>query len=173
MKSPSEQELRELIHKGWMTHDGLWFAQVLMTHGIESANRLNKGAIRMMAPLEIGRVRKAYGCEEIQTFDDLTAFLSQALGVLKAEFMEFHWEPAGTDTILWRMDRCFALEGMTRLGVADRYECGIYERVDGWLAALGMKWTATPEVHGCLKLKTGECRREYRFDFSGASVQTS
>ncbi len=39
---------------------------------------------------------------------------------------------------------CFAYEGVAGLGVAAEYECGIYERIYGWLDALGLEYQATP-----------------------------
>ena len=47
MKLPPD-ELKELLIKGWMTHDGMWFYHCLQECGIEKTNRINKAAIRAM-----------------------------------------------------------------------------------------------------------------------------
>ena len=41
-----KQELRELLVKCWMTHDGSCFYNSVKELGIVVANKLNKGAIR-------------------------------------------------------------------------------------------------------------------------------
>jgi hypothetical protein len=47
-------------------------------------------------------------------------------------------------------ESCFAYEGMTALGVSDRYECGMMLRIDTWLNALGIKFEVDPKVTGCV-----------------------
>ena len=35
-------EIRNLLGKGWLTHDGMWFYNICQEFGIEKANELNK-----------------------------------------------------------------------------------------------------------------------------------
>ena len=56
-----KREIRDLLGKGWLTHDGMWFYHTYQELGIEKANKLNKAAIRSLAPIEIKRVKKALG----------------------------------------------------------------------------------------------------------------
>lgn len=61
MKSFAEitkEELIDLENRCWMTHDGMWFFICLSNFGIEQANKLNKSAIRGLAPFEIERTKK-------------------------------------------------------------------------------------------------------------------
>jgi len=46
-------ELKDLLIKNWMTHDGMWFYHCLQELGIEQTNRLNKAAIKSLAEIEI------------------------------------------------------------------------------------------------------------------------
>jgi hypothetical protein len=48
-----KREIRDLLGKGWLTHDGMWFYHTYQELGIDKANKLNKAAIRSLAPIEI------------------------------------------------------------------------------------------------------------------------
>ena len=57
----TKKELIEILGKCWMTHDGMWFYNTFMEYGMESANRINKAAIKSLAPIEIHRLKKTDG----------------------------------------------------------------------------------------------------------------
>jgi hypothetical protein len=42
-------QLKELLNKGWMTHDAMWFYNCLQEVGIEKTNKINRAAVKMMA----------------------------------------------------------------------------------------------------------------------------
>lgn len=74
----SKEELIDLLNRCWMTHDGVWFYHCLQEFGIEKANHLNKAAIKSLAPLEIGRIRKALGIDKkIENFQELKNSLKE------------------------------------------------------------------------------------------------
>ena len=76
---PLEQkELKELLNKGWMTHDAMWFYNCLQECGIEKTNKINRAAVKAMAAVEIKRMKKALGVGDITNFDDLARFLKLA-----------------------------------------------------------------------------------------------
>ena len=54
-----KRELRELLTKGWMTHDAMWFMHTIQDLGIETANKINIAAVRSMSMIEIKRLQKA------------------------------------------------------------------------------------------------------------------
>ena len=49
MEKLTRHEIKELLGKCWITHDAMWFAHSLFTHGIDEANRLNRAAIKSMS----------------------------------------------------------------------------------------------------------------------------
>jgi hypothetical protein len=53
---------------------------------------------------------------------------------------------------------------VTALGVADTYECGIYERVKGWLDALGVGYEVEPDELLCSMQHHGACGRRFALD---------
>ena len=85
----TKKEIIDLLGRCWMTHDGMWFYQTMQAFGIAEANRLNKGAIAMLAPLEIGRMKKVFGLEKetIETFGELAEFFERASTLFVPDFM--------------------------------------------------------------------------------------
>jgi len=156
-------ELKELLLKCWMTHDGMWFYHCMREFGIEKANQINKAAIRSLAALEIVRIRKAFGLKEIQSFHDIKALFDAAFGVLTDDFMGFKYRFTSENVLHWEMKKCFAHAGMTRLGVAEAYECGVIYRVACWFDSLGIPYTLTPPVDRCLMESCGRCAGDFTF----------
>ncbi|MEW6111887.1 MAG: DUF6125 family protein [Thermodesulfobacteriota bacterium] len=158
-----KKTLQELLIKCWMTHDGMWFYHCLQECGIDTANKLNKAAIKSLAPLEIDRVRKAYQLGPVENFADVKKLIDSAFEVLKGDFMQFRYSFPSENVMRWEMDQCFAYEGMKRFGVADTYQCGVLYRVCCWIEHAGVRFTVNPPVEGCLMHINGKCEGEIRF----------
>ncbi len=165
MKSLDPRELQELIIKCWMTHDAVWFYNCMQEFGIEKANQLNKAAIKSLAVVEIERVRKAFGIEEIKNFQDLRDLVDAAFKVVKGDFMGFDYDFPAENIMHWDMKKCFAHSGMTRLGVIDHYECGVVHRVKCWFESLNIQYNIIPPVKGCILHTSGSCRGDFKFHF--------
>ncbi len=169
MEQLEDGEVKRLLHKGWMTHDAMWFQHCALECGMEKANIINRAAVRSMARIEAKRILKAFGLAGIESFDELKAFMEAAEQVVKAEFMKFTVEFPEENLMRVNMPRCFALDGMTRAGLAGQYQCGIFERFWGWLEALGIPYEASPRVEGCMMHLKGRCFRDIRLDFGKAA----
>jgi hypothetical protein len=169
MAELSYDELRELLVKCWMTHDGTWFMSVAGEFGIDAANRLNKSAIRTLAPIELRRVTKAMGVkgEALETFEELKAVVDAMFATIKGDFMDFTFDYPEENMLHWKMGRCFALEGMKMIGAYEDYDCGVLYRVTCWLDAMGVEYEADPTPAGCLQRDTGRCEGSIRFSFGG------
>lgn len=170
MKPLSHEEARQLLVKGWMTHDAMWFRHTLEAAGIEMTNQINKAAVRSMAEVEIRRLTRALGIGPVKSMESLLQLLDQAWSLIGADFMEFEYRATGPETIRWDVRRCFALDGVARLGVADQYECGIFLRIETWLDVLGVAYSVAPAVTDCMMRTDGQCWREYRFQFDTANL---
>jgi hypothetical protein len=160
-------ELKELLNKGWMTHDAMWFYHCLEEFGIEKANKINLAAIKSMAVIEIKRYQKALGIGKLETFDEFKRFFDMAIEIATGKFMKFKYSLSENNLMHAELESCFAYEGMKGRGVADRYECGIMLRIDTWLDTLGIKYEVEPKVTGCMMYTDGRCFRDYRFFFEG------
>lgn len=165
LNSLDRDQLKEILNKNWMTHDAMWFYNCLQEFGIEKTNKINKAAVRNMAAIEIKRIKKALGVENLDTFDEFKSFFDATMEIASGKFMKYHYSFPAHNLIQARWDSCFAYEGMKSLGVIDRYECGIMLRIDTWLNTLGIKYDVKPEVTGCMMHTGGKCIFEYRFFF--------
>jgi hypothetical protein len=160
-----KNELKELLNKGWMTHDAMWFYNCLQECGIEKTNKINKAAIRDMSAIEIKRIQKAVGAGQLNAFAEFKSFFDIAMEIATGKFMKYKYSISTHNMMHAEWESCFAYEGMKALGVSDKYECGIMLRINTWLDTLGIKYEVEPEVTGCMMHTDGKCFRDYRFFF--------
>jgi len=164
MRSVDRNELKEILHKNWMTHDAMWFLHCLQECGIEKTNKINRAAVKSMSKIEIKRMAKALGVERITNFEEFKAFFDGVQDIVKADFMDFGYEFTEGHTLHMAMRQCFAYDGMKRIGAIDTYECGIFDRIQGWFEGMGISYSVTPKVTGCMMNEQGPCYRNYRFE---------
>lgn len=166
-KVPLEKkELKELLNKCWMTHDAMWFFNCLQECGIEKTNKINRAAVKAMAAVEIKRLKKAVGVDNFETFGEFWDFFQVAMATLSGDFMKYSFVSKDTNSIRGTWHQCFAHDGIKALGVIDKYECGIMDRVESWFDSLGIKYEVEPKVIGCMMHTAGECYRDYTFFFN-------
>ena len=169
LEAIDKAELRALLLRNWMTHDAMWFMNAVRSLGIDKANELNRAAVRGMAAVEAKRLCKILGVSQVGTPDEMRQFFDTAIELVIPDFIEFSWKWAPDNrSVRFEITKCFAHDGVIRLGVADAYECGIYERIYGWFDALGVAYTVTPDVVRCTMHHDGECVRDLRVAFRGA-----
>jgi hypothetical protein len=161
------KQLKELLNKGWMTHDAMWFYNSVQEIGIEKTNKINRAAVKAMAAVEMKRMKKALGVVEIKTFDQWVELFEASMYIVSGDFMKYKFIYPGQNVIHSEWLSCFAYDGVKALGVIDRYECGIMDRIEAWLDALGLKWEVEPKVTGCMMHTHGKCYRDYKFFFDG------
>ena len=163
-----KKDLRDLLGKGWLTHDGMWFFQTYQALGIEQANTLNKAAIRSIAPIEISRVKKLLGADEhkIESFENLLDFMFKAFELILPEsvFQKFRFGSPANNILGWEWEKgeCFAFKGMTEMGIIDQYRCGVMYRIECWLKALDINYSIEPRIDKCIMHATGTCTGEIR-----------
>ena len=163
----NKRQLKELLVKCWMTHDGSWFYNCVQEFDIEIANKLNKAAIKTLSPFEVQRVQKALGMEKakVKTFEQLKAFINNGFSILKGDFMDFNYIFPRHNVLHWEMGKCFAYEGMKRIGIKDKYECGLIYRVGCWLDVIGVNYKLEPEINECLLHSQEMCVGDMIFNF--------
>jgi len=156
-------KIRDLLGKGWLTHDGMWFYHTYRESGLEKANELNKAAIKSMAPFEMDRMKRILGIVRLdfENFDELVQFMLSALELTLPESVlkNFHITAAAENLICWKWDnfQCFAYKGMKQMGLIDGYRCGVMYRIECWLESLGITYSMQPVIQGCLMHEKGVC----------------
>jgi len=163
----SKNQLKEILIKNWMTHDAMWFYHCLTDCGIEKTNEINRAAARAMGIIEIRRIQKLLGMQKMATLEDVKSLLEAAWDVVKADFMKASFGLPSRNVLRGDFERCFAYEGITRIGVIEQYQCGIFERIYGWFDGIGVKYSVSPQVEGCMMHAEGRCFREINFIFDG------
>lgn len=165
---PDREELIDLLNRCWMTHDGMWFYHCLQEFGIETANRLNKSAIKSLAPMEIERIKKVLGVKKkIEDFSEFKSFFKHAAPLFIPPFMNASMTFPGEHVLHWTFEpkNCFAYKGIRRIGAIDRYECGVIYRLACWFDSLDLTYRLSPPVRGCQMLVDGTCSGNFEFSF--------
>jgi len=169
LKRLSKLAIRDLLLNNWMTHDAMWFASSARLCGVEKTNVVSRGAAKAMAEIEAQRLQKALGVGSIGSFDELRRFLHDAFELVKSPFMKFELRYPEHNLMRWETEECFVHAGVSRLGMIEFYECGVFDRLETWLESLGIEFEVSPDIDGCFLHRLGRCVREYRFRFQPQS----
>jgi hypothetical protein len=165
IRSLDKKEMKELLVKCWMTHDGLWFYHSLKECGLEKTNRANQAAARAIGAVEAKRIVRALGMGDVRTFGAVKEFIKHGFDLVGGDFMEFVFDCSVENTFHVDTKRCFAFEGISKMGAIDGYDCGIFARIAGWFDGLGIEYEIDTPLKGCLMHTKGKCSREFRFNF--------
>jgi hypothetical protein len=166
-------KIRDLLGKGWLTHDGMWFYNTCHKLGIEKANELNRAAIKSLAPIEVDRIKRILGVslKKFETVDELMKFVLPALELTLPDSVlkNFHLTTYSGELIRWKWEnsQCFAYKGMKQMGMIDGYHCGVMYRIECWLDALGAGYSMQPVIEGCLMHEKGTCEGEIQVFLNG------
>ena len=161
-----ETEQHEYILKNWMTHDALWYAEAAGALGMKEASPMNLRVCRKLGRIEFARFLKQTGAQTPKNLSEVKYIAEEGMLLLVPPFMEWTWEWIDGDRIIFRVEDCFAHRGMTKFGVIDEYECGIFERIEGWFDAMELDYERTPDLSRCLKYRGKECVVTFQFTFN-------
>ncbi len=167
MKKLNKDDVKELFSKNWLTHDAMWYGSCMQELGPQKANQLNKEAVRLMAAIEIKRVMKLMDKPKgvtINTFHELAEIIETAFRLIQTTFLTFDFSFPEKNLLRGRFNECFAHDGVEKYGMIADYECGIVERVKGWLDSLAVTYEMIPDFTGCLMHQNGICEVAFRFD---------
>lgn len=147
-----------ILVKSWMSHDARWFNAVAREFGIEAANRVNQAAARDAARVEAQRARRDHAVGPASNAGECVRALDELVSLLGGRtLLEYEAAVRDPSTFSLTVHRCFAHENVTRAGIAERYDCGIFARVEGWLEGLGCAHRVEPALKGCLKAQGAPC----------------
>lgn len=166
--SPAEREA--LLVSGWMSHDARWFTAAARKCGFETANRLNQAAAHEVGKVEARRIARAVGLPPVTSRESFLLAQEIVIRLMGPDLLEYDVAPVDADGWDVRVRRCFAHDNVVRAGVLDRYECGIFARVTGWLEGFGLAYEMTPGLGGCMKAGGRECVYRIRLRAGGDGV---
>ena len=160
-----KEEIREFFCKDWMKHDGLWFAQCVKEIGIEKTNFINMNGIRIMAEAEIRNLIRLFnnGNRSFENYSEFQEFFAKSIDFVRPDFMKFTFSFSQNKFLEINFRKCWAYDGVKRLGFIDQYECAVVMRLKSWLNFLEISYSLSPDFKNCLMLEYGLC--SYRFEF--------
>ncbi len=167
MENLDKYQVRELFSKNWMTHDAMWYGLCMGDLGPEKANKINKLAVRLMAKIEIGRILKLMGKPKgivVTEFEELKEIIDTVFPVVQADFLKFDFCFPEKNRLRGRFNNCFAHDGVKKSGMLETYDCGIVERIKGWLDAMGVQFELIPKFTGCLMHQKGSCEIDFKLN---------
>jgi len=148
---------KDLLVKGWMSHDARWFMAVAEHFGIESANRLNQIVARELGRVEMKRLMKVLTLSQLKNMEEYLSLKKAALSLYGRDLAEYEIRVLDTQSYTMHMKRCFAYENIVRAGIKDQYECAVFARIQGWMDAQGSEHKLTPPLGKCMKVLGKEC----------------
>ncbi len=157
LSSLSFDTQKDLLVKGWMSHDARWFMAVAEHFGIDAANRLNQFVCRGIGRVEMKRFMKSLSLSPPKDMEEYLNLKKAAISLYGPDFVEYGLEIIDPKSYKMHLKRCFAYENIVKAGIEKNYECGIFARLQGWIDAQGLGHELTPPLGKCMKVLGEEC----------------
>jgi len=148
---------KDLLIKGWMSHDARWFMAVAKHFGMDAASRLNQTVCRELGRIEMKRFMNTLNLSPPKNLDDHLNLKRAAISLYGPDLIEYGIEILDHRSYKMHLKRCFAYENIVKAGIKDQYECGIFARLQGWIDAQGLGHELAPTLGKCMKVLGGEC----------------
>ena len=158
LNSLSFEMEKDLLIKGWMSHDARWFMAVAKHFGMDAANRLNQSVCRELGRVEMKRYMKTLGLSPAKNLEEYLTLMKAALSLYGSGLAEYEIKTLNKQSYETHMTRCFAYENIVRAGIEDQCECGIFARLQGWIDAQELSHELSPPLGRCLMVLGKECR---------------
>lgn len=157
LKELSFSKQKELLIKGWMSHDARWFMAVAERLGVEETNRLNQKVCRELGKVEMKRFMKALGISSPKNIPEHIGINDAAISLYGPDLIEYEIKVLNHRSYEMHIKRCFAHENVVQAGIEDQYQCGILARVQGWIDTQGLKHELTPALGKCMMVLGKDC----------------
>jgi len=135
----SPEKEKDLLIKGWMSHDARWFMAVAEHFGIEAANRLNQMVARELGRVEMKQFMRALDLSPLRNMEEYLNLKRAALSMFGRDLVDYEIRILDHQSYEMHLKRCFACENIVKAGIKDQYECGIFSRLQGWIDAQGLE----------------------------------
>jgi len=129
------------LQRLWWLHDALWYQEVAKRFGPEAANEINREAIRPIARRVMKAVLAGRGLDrdDLAMEDVLACFREASALMWPPPLTEWEAEIVDGETIEVQITKCYAIEGLKRIGAAEEYECPCIAVREGWFSALRLQ----------------------------------
>jgi len=158
----SAREREDFLRTAWLSHDARWYAAAAEEVGLAAANRLNRRAIRAAGAVEARRLQRALRFGPITSATEFLEFAEAGRDLVVGDMVAMETRALDDETYEVRVTRCFAADQVVRAGLAGGYECGIFDRIQGWHEGLGVPLTEDVPTTACLLANGQACKRTLR-----------
>jgi len=151
----------DMVRRAWYAHDARWFAAIAAEFGMETANRINRAAVRAVGQVEAGRLARVIGAPQTPSVEGFLEFLHRGLDLYVAPpLMDMTMTKVDERSYEVAVNDCFVHTNITRAGIDGTYECAVWDRVQGYHEALGqsLEEGQLPPTT-CVRARGLECRR--------------
>ncbi len=148
---------KDLLIKGWMSHDARWFMAVAEHFGIDAANRLNQSVCRELGRVEMKRLMKALNSSPPKDISQYLSLKKEAILLYGPDLIEYEINIVNHQSYEMHLKRCFAFENIVKAGIKDHCECGIFARIQGWIDAQGLEHELVPPLGKCMMVSGKKC----------------
>ncbi len=148
---------KDLLIKGWMSHDARWFMAVAEHFGMDTANRLNQSVCREIGRVEMKRYMKTLALSPAKDLEEYLTLKKEAISLYGPDLIEYEIKILDHQSYEMHLKRCFAYENIVRAGIEDRCECGIFARLQGWIDAQGLEHELAPPLGKCMMVSGKKC----------------
>ena len=159
--SPAEREA--FLRTAWLSHDARWYSAAARTTGVETANKLNREAIREAGAIEARRLHRSMDFPPIRTATEFIEFAAEGKELVVGNLIELEMTPESDHSYRVAVTKCFASEQIAWAGLSASYECGIFDRIQGWHEGLGIPLTEDVPTTMCLLANGKPCERLLTF----------
>jgi hypothetical protein len=133
--------------------------------GIEAANRLNQMVARELGRVEMKRFMRALNLSPSRNMEEYLDLKKAALSMFGRDLVDYEIRILDHQSYEMHLTRCFAHDNIVKAGIRDKYECGIFSRLQGWLDAQGLEHELTPPLARCMKVLGKECSYKIKLQF--------
>lgn len=155
-------EREDLIRTAWYSHDARWYNAVAAECGVQAANAANRRAIRQAGAVEARRLHARLGLPPVRSIPEFFAFTKAGRDLFVGPIVEMSLAQRDAARYEVEVTRCFAADQIGRAGLADQYECGIFDRIQGWHEGLGLPLAEDVPTTLCHLANGRRCTRTLR-----------
>ncbi|NWG02681.1 MAG: hypothetical protein HXY44_07495 [Syntrophaceae bacterium] len=148
---------KDLLIKGWMSHDARWFMAIKQYFGIDAANRLNQSVCREIGRVEMKRLMKTLALLPPKDINEYFDLKKAAMSLYGHGLAEYEIKIIDKESYEMHLKRCFAYENIVKGGIQNQYKCGILARIQGWIDAQGLEHELSPALAKCMMVLGKEC----------------
>jgi hypothetical protein len=132
---------------------------------MKEASPMNLRVSRELGRIECRRLMQEFNTTFPKNMAQYVKLFDFVMGVFVPNFMKWEIDYPGDNIQVFRISECFAHRGMEKAGLIADYECGIFERIEGWFDAMRLKYTRSPDLSRCLKYEGVDCIITVEFYF--------